>query len=189
VTHRAGPLVLPDPPLSAGAIRLRPWAEEDAPALAAAWSDPEVARWTGVPDPADEAAARRWIAGTPQLRARGLSIDLVVEQAGAVVGEVGLVPRAPRGTGPAAYELGWWVGPAWRGEGLASAAVRRLADWALDPAGLGGHEVAAVCAVANPAAGAVARQGGLEPTDHPAPEGHVVWLRAGPAPAPGTLHP
>ena len=38
---------LPDPPLRSGEVCLRPWRADDAPALVAAWSDPEIARWTG----------------------------------------------------------------------------------------------------------------------------------------------
>ena len=41
---------LPDPPLRSGDLRLRPWRLDDAPALVAAWADPEIQRWTAVPE-------------------------------------------------------------------------------------------------------------------------------------------
>ena len=56
----------------------------------AAWADPEIQRWTGVPERRDLAAAERWIAGDEARRERWLSLDLVVDLGGAVAGEVGL---------------------------------------------------------------------------------------------------
>ncbi len=83
---------------------LRPWQVADAPALVAAWADPEIQRWTGVPDRRDLAAAERWIAGDEERRRRDLSLDLVVERDGEVAGEVGLssidrVAAPPRSAG------------------------------------------------------------------------------------------
>ena len=40
---------LPDPPLTDGEIRLRPWERRDVPAVTAACQDPEIPRWTVVP--------------------------------------------------------------------------------------------------------------------------------------------
>ena len=90
---------------------LRPWRVEDAAALVAAWADPEIQRWTGVPDRRDLAAAARWIAGDDARRQRGLSLDLVVERLGEVVGEVGL-SSIDRDAGTA--EIGWWTAAASR---------------------------------------------------------------------------
>jgi hypothetical protein len=68
-------------------------------------------------------------------------------------------------------------------------AVRRFADWVLDPAGLGFSQAFATCATANPASGAVARAAGFEATSRPAPAGQVAWRRVAPPVPPGTLHP
>jgi RimJ/RimL family protein N-acetyltransferase len=152
-----GALPRPDPPLVDGAVRLRPWAVEDAGALAAAWADPDVACWTGVPPVRDEAAARRWIEGDDARRAAGLSLDLVVEVAGEVAGEVGLTGFAGAG-GPA--EIGWWIGPDHRRRGLATSAVRLVAAWAVGPLGLAAVE--AHCHPDNPASGAVAHAAGFD---------------------------
>ena len=62
---------LPDPPLRSGDLLLRPWRLDDAPALVAAWADPEIQRWTGVPTRRDLAAAERWIAGDADAAASG----------------------------------------------------------------------------------------------------------------------
>jgi RimJ/RimL family protein N-acetyltransferase len=97
-----------------------------------AWRDPEVVRATRVPADVSPDRARRWIAGEPTRRLRGLALDLVVSplDGDLVWGEVGLrgfdmaVPRA---------EIGWWLARAARGRGVAAPAVDLLASWALGP--------------------------------------------------------
>ena len=122
------PLDLPRPTLGDGRIVLRPWEPRDAEALVAAWHDPEVARWTAVPPDPSLVAARRWIASNPRLREQGLSLDLVISDPhGRVLGEVGLSGRAPDGT----TEIGFWVAPEHRRQGVASRALRLVSTWAL----------------------------------------------------------
>jgi RimJ/RimL family protein N-acetyltransferase len=145
---------LPDPPLRSGDLVLRPWALDDAPALVEAWADPEIQRWTGVPAQRDLMAAERWIAGDGERRRRWLSLDLVVERDGEVVGEVGLsaIDRA-RG----AAEIGWWTMSPHRGRGIATAAATLLIEWARPALGVA---VCAICDPANPASIAVAEKAG-----------------------------
>jgi RimJ/RimL family protein N-acetyltransferase len=101
-------------------------------ALVAAWRDPSVARASPIPADASSDGARRWICGESQRRDRGLALDLVIGPLGddRVWGEVGL-----RGFDMAVgrAEIGWWLAPAVRGRGVASAAVGMLAAWALAP--------------------------------------------------------
>jgi RimJ/RimL family protein N-acetyltransferase len=156
VTGAGRPLPLPDPPLADSQVRLRPWRPVEAPALVAAWADPLIARWTGVPRITDEAAARRWIAGDADRRARRLALDLVIEVAGEVAGEVGLAGFDGAGTA----EIGWWVAARHRGRGVATAATRLFAPWAVDA--LPVEAVLARCHPDNPASGAVARAAGFE---------------------------
>lgn len=157
MTQPGVPVPLPDPPLADGDLLLRPWAVLDARTLAAAWADPEVARWTGVPAVADEAAARRWIRGDADRRARGLALDLAVARGGTVVGEVGLADIDP---GADTAEIGWWVAPRHRGAGIARRAVRLVALWAVEELVVG--SVTAHCDRGNPASGAVARAAGFQ---------------------------
>lgn len=128
---------LPAPPLADDVVRLRPWTEADAPALAAAWADAEIRRWTAVPDRPDEDHARRWIAGERIRRERGLGLDLVISPAAehdpTVVGEVGIATIAG---GPDRVEIGWWVGAEHRRLGVATRAVGLLAAWCRDDLGL-----------------------------------------------------
>jgi len=160
---------LPDPALADGEVLLRPWRPADAGALARAWADDEVARWTGVPERTDRAAALRWIAGDADRRARGLALDLVVEVAGAVAGEVGL---SGFDAGSRTVEVGWWVAPSHRGRGLATRAAGLVAAWAV--AELSVDMAIARCDPANPASGAVARAAGFIRLDDT-----EVWAFAG----------
>jgi RimJ/RimL family protein N-acetyltransferase len=124
-------------PTSGARTRLRRWGappgdvEHDAEALAAAWADPEVARWTAVPEDRSVAAARRWIAGEPDRRARRLALDFVIG-GHEVLGEVGLARFDDAGRA----EIGFWLAPAARGRGLATAAVTEVTRWALTDLGL-----------------------------------------------------
>jgi RimJ/RimL family protein N-acetyltransferase len=143
-------------------VALRPWAPDDAGALAAAWADPDIARWTAVPADRSLAAAAAWIAGWDERRRRGLALDLVVVEVGdegTVLGEVGasFVTRPP--------EVGWWLMATARGRGLATRAVRLFADQLL--AAGAASELVADVDPANPASLAVALAAGFTRTATP----------------------
>jgi Acetyltransferase (GNAT) domain len=73
---------LPDPELVDPRchIRLRPWCDSagDVAGLAAAWHDQSVMAANPVPQDASPEAARCWVAGEGDRRARGLALDLVI---------------------------------------------------------------------------------------------------------------
>jgi RimJ/RimL family protein N-acetyltransferase len=144
----------PDPPLWSGDVSLRPWRIDDGPALVAAWADPDIQRWTGVPVRRDLAAAERWIAGDDERRRRDLSLDLVVDRAGEVVGEVGL-SAFDRAAGT--VDIGWWTAAAHRRQGVATGAATLLVRWAREELGL---TATARCDAANPGSVAVAERAG-----------------------------
>jgi RimJ/RimL family protein N-acetyltransferase len=154
-------------------------------ALVAAWSDPSVARASPVPADASPDGARRWICDESQRRDRGLALDLVIGPlAGDLVwGEVGL-----RGFDMAVgrAEIGWWLAPAVRGLGLASAAVGLLAAWAFAPP-LGLRQVWARVGRANQASGRVAAAAGFRRLGTAG--GRDIWSReAIPNDAPRARH-
>lgn len=157
-------------------MALRPWAPDfgDALTLARAWNDPDVVRWTTVPEDRSVEAARRWISTEGERRSRGLAIDLAVtapSEPDRIFGEVGFVmAQADRGWA----EIGYWMFPEARREGRASAAVALLTEWAF-------REQYVTCLfartdVANPASGGVARNAGYDRVGEL--EGGVeVWAR------------
>lgn len=167
-------LPLPDPPLRDGDLTLRPWVIGDAQTLVDAWSDAEIARWTGVPAQHDLAAAERWIAGDVARRQRGLSLDLVITigTGGVIVGEVGLTAFDPVDSTAA---IGWWLAADHRGQGHASRAVSLFTDWAVQE--LAVERLVARCHRANPASGAVARRAGFVGPE-PEAEQIEIWRSA-----------
>jgi [ribosomal protein S5]-alanine N-acetyltransferase len=153
---------LPVPELTDGAVRLRAWRTSDAPALVAAWADPDVRRFSSVPAARDEVAAVRWISAEADRRARRLALDLVVSPASGddVLGEVGLGPFDPARN---AAMVGYWVAAPARGRGVATAAVRLVTDWALDGCGLALAALVAATDPDNPASEAVLRSAAFTP--------------------------
>ncbi len=108
---------------------LRPWREADIPAVVAMSRDPDVLRFTNVPDPYGEDDAGIWLALQPaRLRAGDGAAFAIVEPPGdRPLGAIGV--RVLHGRGIA--EAGYHLAPEARGRGLATAALRLLSVWAL----------------------------------------------------------
>ncbi len=161
-------------------VALRPWGASsgDAATLVAAWSEPDIARWTTVPDARTVNDAERWVAGEGTRRDQGVALDLAVTEAGApdaVIGEVGLVlVEADRRWA----EVGYWLLPAWRGSGRAGVALTLFTDWVLSDLPI--RRLFARTHVDNGRAGAVAQRAGYEPAGELA-DGLVVWVRDAPS--------
>ncbi len=120
----------PDPPLSDGVATLRPPDERDLEAIDIGIHDPDVVRWFGAPDmAAAEVLAlnrRRWAAGSPTLA--------ICDQDDRCVGHVWInLARDDATIG----SVGYWLLPNARGRGLATRAVRLIADWSVRDLGIG----------------------------------------------------
>ena len=127
------PIVEPD--LSDTAVWLRPPGEQDVPALVEALADPEIPRWTLVPQPYGEEEARDFVRIGAEGRAAGTDVVFVwdrLEAPGRLGGAVGIHDIEAGGC-----EIGYWTAPWGRGQGLTTRAVRLVCGWALDPSGLG----------------------------------------------------
>ncbi len=113
-------------------VVLRPWRPGDEQALTDAWADADVRRWTPVPAEAGRPAAELWIDGVAARAQAGIAVDLVITEPDAddVIGEVGLYGFDRRRR---AAQVGYWMAAGRRGRGLATAAVRLVAEWALVP--------------------------------------------------------
>jgi RimJ/RimL family protein N-acetyltransferase len=125
---------LPNPPLTDGEIRLRPWERRDVAAVAAACQDPEIPRWTVVPPNYTERHARDFIAGTGSDIAAGRELPLaIVDMDDSVLGALGLSNfdwHDLKG------EIGYWMAAESRRRGIGARATRMLAVWALTSLGL-----------------------------------------------------
>jgi RimJ/RimL family protein N-acetyltransferase len=115
--------------LTDGVVTLRAWQPGDAPAVFAAGQDPEIARFLPVPQPYTEASAREFVtvrrADWEGDEERSFAIT------DATTGEVlGSIARHQRAEHRA--ELGYWLAPGARGRGIATRALRLVADWSID---------------------------------------------------------
>lgn len=172
---------IPWPPLYRGKVALRPWgaSPKDPEFLAAAWADPEIARWTKVPDDHGREAAKRWIEGEGVRRDSGLALDLAITEAGSpevVFGEVGLVlvEQDRRWA-----EIGYWLFPGVRGSGIGAAAVDAFADWVIAEQDI--KRVFARINPANPASERVVEKAGFTMAGE-MPDGTRVWALDAPPP-------
>lgn len=140
---------------------LRDWTEGDLAAMPDLFDHPDIAYWTPIVSPFDAEAARARLDRARRLRAEGTTILLAitVDGGGAPLGEV-MLRRAPEGT-----EIGYAIGPAHRGQGLAARAVRVMAAHAFGQ--LGVEQVILELEADNAPSVAVARRTGFSRLDVP----------------------
>lgn len=115
------------PTLLAGDLVLRPWRDDDAPALLDVYADEAVQRWHCESLDADEAEgyARRWA----DLWRTGSRAGWAVVRDEELVGRV-TVSRLVLEGGQG--EVTYWTAPWARGTGVAPAAVEAVTAWAFD---------------------------------------------------------
>ncbi|OIJ63608.1 GNAT family N-acetyltransferase [Streptomyces mangrovisoli] len=146
--------------LSGEGLVLRDWTEADLTAMPELFDHPDIAYWTPIVSPFDDAAARARLDRARQLRAEGTAVLLAITvDGGAPLGEV-MVRRSPEGT-----EIGYAVGPAHRGQGLAARAVRVMAAYAFEQ--LAAEQVILELEAENAASVAVATKAGFTLLDVP----------------------
>jgi RimJ/RimL family protein N-acetyltransferase len=122
------PMTYPDPPLTDGAIALRPWSMQDVPDAVRCCNEEQISRFmTPLPIPYTEDDAIAFI-GAAQQRLEDDSVTLVIGDAAdaALRGSIGL-----RTIAPGIAQTGYWMAPEARGRGLASKALVLLSRWAL----------------------------------------------------------
>lgn len=122
----------PFTPLETERLSIRPWRPDDAAALHRLLNDWEVIRTLAVvPFPYSRAQADEWVTSSAKGLEDGRGYQLAItgtdSQTELLVGGIGLrLAPAKR-----MAELGYWVGRAYWGHGVASEAAGRLARWAL----------------------------------------------------------
>lgn len=136
-------------------LLLRPWRLHDAgdvAAVLAAYADPEIQRW-GVRDVPDAHEARTWMAGWAAAWRERTDACWAVERDGATIGRIALRRLDLAG---GVSEVAYWVLPAARGCGVASAAAAEVSRWAFEELGL--HRLELCHSVQNEGSCAVARR-------------------------------
>lgn len=125
----------PDPPLTDGLVTLRPWRDDDIPALIECLDrDEQITRWLDmIPQPYGEIEARMWVDQATAYWREGTAAPFAVTDAasGAVFGGVGFRWLGEHGVG----EVGYWLRRDARGRGLTTRAIRLVSQWAFDTLG------------------------------------------------------
>ena len=137
-------------------MRLELLAEHHLGAVAALLDDPDVLRFTRVPEPVPAGFERDWLARYEAARLDGSGEAFAaVDGNGAFLG-LALAPSIDRETGE--LELGYIVAPSARGRGVATAMLSLLTEWAFES--LGAQRIVLIIDVANAASERVARRCG-----------------------------
>ena len=150
-------IVLPGEPLIAGETILRPWRDSDVAAITAACQDPEIARWTRVPDSYSESDARAFLLYRYDSLLAGTTAPFAIVSAeDRVLGSVSLLRLDWRHL---RAEVGYWLAREARGRGHATRAVRLIAAWGF--ASLGLERIDLLAATGNRASQLVAERCGF----------------------------
>lgn len=115
--------------LTAGPLLMRPWREEDVPALLEAYDDPAMRQWIRTPASTPEEAAR-WLESQYEGWESGTRFSFAVTDPGRGGELVGNLALKRPGPGPERAEVGYWTVARARGRGVAPRALEALTDWA-----------------------------------------------------------
>ncbi len=138
-------------------VLLRPFRVEDAGDIAESCQDPEIPRFTMMPEAMSEAQAREWIEQRLARWEQGLfAFAIALPPSDRCIGQMGILlePQFRRG------EAFYWLDRQHRGQGIASEALNLITDWALFEHGLA--RVHLVTHVDNPASQWVAERCGYQ---------------------------
>jgi ribosomal-protein-alanine N-acetyltransferase len=129
------PIAFPVEGLDDGVVRLRLLAESDLPDIVEAVQDPEIPRWTTVPQPYGNEEARQWrrVSATGIEAGTDLATLIVSATGDDLLGAAGI-----HGIDPASgrCSAGYWVAAEARGRGVAARAMRLLCAYAFDELGV-----------------------------------------------------
>ena len=128
-------IALPGDPLVDGTTALRPWRDSDLAALVEACRDPEIVRWTRVPDNYGETDARAYLLQRYDAILAGTTAPFAIVHATehTLAGSIALMRidwNHRRG------EVGYWLARGARGHGDATRAVRLISEWSAGALGI-----------------------------------------------------
>ena len=113
---------LVDGPLRTDRLLLRPFTSNDAPRVAELCNDAHLARMTGrIPHPYGLKDAETFLSSVCESGEE--AVFAITTPADGLIGSIGLKRLAPD-----IYELGYWLGALWRGQGFVSEAAAAVVD-------------------------------------------------------------
>jgi [ribosomal protein S5]-alanine N-acetyltransferase len=128
-----GDLVPPDPPLAGRRVALRPFRVGDAAAIADSCRDPDIPRFTMMPEAMTEDQARQWVERGLEWWPRGLArFAVTVPPSDECVGQIGIQFDFASRRAEAFY----WLDRRVRGRGLAVEALDLVTEWAFRDHGI-----------------------------------------------------
>ncbi len=132
--YRASVDVRPPDGLSDGVVSLREWDQADAPAVAAACAEDEIAWWMHlIPQPYTENDAHDYIASVEAAWRDGTGGTFaVLDEHGEIAGSIGMRVIDPLND---VVEVGYWAAAPARGRGLTTRALRLICAWLFDVVG------------------------------------------------------
>jgi RimJ/RimL family protein N-acetyltransferase len=114
-------------------LGLVPFGEEHLAGVEEMLEDPDLLRFTRIPEPVPPGFARGWFERYEEGRSDGSREAFAIVEDGEFLG-LALAPEIDRETRTA--ELGYVVAPAARGRGVATEALRQLTEWAFAELGM-----------------------------------------------------
>ncbi len=147
------------PTLETQRLILRPFRQEDIPAIVELLQDPAIARMTlYVPFPYTEEDARTWLAAQEQSRQKGTgyTFAIVRREDGALIGAIDIRPNARHKKAG----VGYWIGKPYWNQGYATEALRAIIRYGFETLGL--KRIQADHFVENPASGRVMEKAGMK---------------------------
>ena len=128
-------IVLPAEPLTEGPTALRAWRDSDMPAIVVACRDPEIPRWTSVPERYGETDARAFLTARHDAIAGGAAAPFAIIPAPDPSRLLGSISLMRFDWEHRRAEVGYWLAREARGQGHVTRAVRLICSRAFpDPA-------------------------------------------------------
>jgi RimJ/RimL family protein N-acetyltransferase len=152
-------IVLSGEPLVDGPTALRPWRDSDLEALVLAGQDPDIARWTGMPDNYAETDARAYLIQRHDAIHAGTLAPFAIMSASEgreLLGSISLMGLAWE---HGRAEVGYWLAREARGYGHITRAVGLICRWGFESLKL--ERIDLFAATGNPASQRVAERAGF----------------------------
>jgi len=152
-------IVLKAEPLVTGPTALRPWRDSDIHSIVEACQDPEIVRWTRVPERYGEVDARAYLLQRYESTHAGATAPFAIvsaEDLDHLLGSIALMHPAWE---HARAEVGYWLAPGARGQGHATRALKLITAFGFESLRL--ERIDLFAATGNPASQRVAERGGF----------------------------